>query len=265
MSKKAQSINKLIEIVSRLRDPKDGCPWDLTQTHHSLIPYVIEEAYEVADAIRNGNDTNLIEELGDLLFQIIIHSHIASEEGRFCLEDIIINICQKMIRRHPHVFENSTHKSSEYSPQDWEKIKASEKAFQKSKTPISDKLRRKIRTQHPITGAINISQKVAEQGFEWDSIDRVWEKVDEELNELKEAIRTKNSTDVQNELGDVFFTLINIGRWCSINVEEGIAGTNKRFLDRFSYLETKLGNRLTETSHYELSKLWENAKKKCNN
>ena len=208
------SIKELKEIISKLRHPKDGCPWDLSQTHQSLTPYVIEEAYEVVDAISMKNDENLIEELGDLLFQILLHAEIAEEEKRFSLDDIINHLKEKIVRRHPHVFKKRIEQkvSIEEVKNIWESIKKEEQKKLcpnfTSKHPVSDKLSKIIRSQPPIKGTIEISKKVSAEGFGWDSVNRIWEKVYEEINELKEALELKDAAKAEAELGDVFFSLI---------------------------------------------------------
>ena len=255
-----EAIKKLINIVSELRSPIGGCPWDLEQTHSSLIPYLLEEAHEVADAIRNGSDESLKEELGDLLLQIMLHAQIAKEDNRFNIEDIARGINQKLIRRHPHVFSGTKVSSIEEVKMNWDAIKIKEKPLTTSKTPLSYKVRAKVRSQSPIAGAVEISRAAASAGFEWETIDGVLEKVDEELEELKQAIKEHNISNAQEELGDLMFTIINIARWCNLNAEEGLAGTNKRFLDRFEYIESKLEGNFSKCSLKELSEIWQTAK-----
>ena len=168
-----QTFSKLTNIVSKLRSPIGGCPWDKEQTHHSLIPYLLEEAHEVADAIRNGTDDNLKEELGDLLLQIFLHAQIAQEEKRFCLEDIAETLNQKLIRRHPHVFSNTKVKDLEEIKKNWDSIKRNEKPIITSKSPVSDNLKNKIRSRSAITGAMEISKNVSKAGFEWKNLESV--------------------------------------------------------------------------------------------
>ncbi len=254
-------ISKLIQVVSRLRDPQNGCPWDIEQTHSSLIPFVIEEANEVADAIRNGSDENLKEELGDLLLQVVLHAQIAKEEQRFSFDDIANEICSKLIRRHPHVFEKNQSITREEVSKNWEAIKLIEKPSTPSKSPFTDRLRHKIRSQSGLAGATHISKKTADLGFEWETINEVWEKFNEEIDELKQALQSKDISNAQEELGDVFFTLINVARWYGLSPEEGLAGTNKRFLDRFSYIESALDGKLSGQSISKFAELWEAAKK----
>ncbi|MBM5791508.1 MAG: nucleoside triphosphate pyrophosphohydrolase [Cyanobacteria bacterium M_surface_10_m1_298] len=255
------ALQELITVVAQLRDPDGGCPWDLEQTHQSLVPYVLEEAHEVADAIRHGDDEHLKEELGDLLLQVVLHGQIASEDGRFDLGAIAQGISEKLIRRHPHVFGEAIAEDSAAVKETWEAIKASEKGeAPPSASPLSDRLAGKVRGQPALAGAMTISKKAAKAGFEWDDMDGVWEKVHEELDELKEAVASGDKAHAQEELGDVLFTLVNVARWCGIDPETGLAGTNNRFLDRFSRVEAALGGDLQGRSIRELEGLWQQAK-----
>ncbi|MCP9880606.1 nucleoside triphosphate pyrophosphohydrolase [Cyanobium sp. A1C-AMD] len=248
-----ESLAELIAVVARLRDPESGCPWDLAQTHASLVPYVLEEAHEVADAIRSGDDHHLAEELGDLLLQVVLHAQIASEAGSFDLAQIAAGISAKLVRRHPHVFGGG-------EPASWEEIKAAEKPQPASASPLSDRLAGKVRGQPALAGAMTISKQAAAAGFEWDDMAGVWAKVHEELDELKEAVASGDRCHAQEELGDVLFTLVNVARWCGIEPEAGLAGTNRRFLDRFSRVEAALDGDLKGRSIGELEGLWQQAK-----
>ncbi len=260
-----EALGELINVVAQLRDPKEGCPWDLEQTHDSLIPYVLEEANEVADAIRHGDDNHLCEELGDLLLQVVLHSQLAYEQKRFCLTDIIKGISKKLIRRHPHVFANEIAIDSNAVKAKWNAIKEAEHPKTQSKSPLSDRLRKKARSQSALSAAMYISQKTAKVGFEWESLDGVWEKVHEELEEFKEALNQKDFNNAQRELGDVLFSLVNVARWCKLSPEEGLAGTNKRFLDRFRYIELALEGKVAEHTLSELKKQWKLAKANLTN
>ena len=251
----SDALQQLVAVVARLRDPQGGCPWDLEQTHTSLVPYVLEEAHEVADAIRHGTDAELEDELGDLLLQVVLHAQIAGEEQRFDLGSIARTISAKLVRRHPHVFGGE--------PRSWEAIKAEEKAEKgdsDSSSPLSDQLTDKVRGMPALAGAMTISKKAAKAGFEWEDIDGVWGKVTEELEELKEAVASGDKAHAQEELGDVLFTLVNVARWCGLDPEEGLAGTNRRFLDRFSRVEAALGGDLQGRNIQELEGHWQQAK-----
>lgn len=250
----SDAIQTLVDLVARLRHPDGGCPWDLEQSHRTLIPYVLEEAHEVADAIRHGDTSALRDELGDLLLQVVLHAQIASETKTFDLNAVAQAICDKLMRRHPHVFGGE--------PRSWDAIKAEEQgaALKNSPSPLSDRLTGKVRSLPALAGAMAISKKAAKAGFEWEDIDGVWAKVHEELAELKQAVRSGDRDHAQEELGDVMFTLVNVARWCQLDPEEGLAGTNHRFLDRFSRVESALGGDLQGRSISELEALWQQAK-----
>ena len=261
----SDAMHDLVEVVAQLRDPDHGCPWDLKQTHQSLVPYVLEEAHEVVDAIRHGDDRHLKEELGDLLLQVVLHAQLAQEQQRFDLEAIARGITDKLIRRHPHVFGDAEAHDSQTVSANWEAIKAAEQAergesFSASTSPLSDQLTRKVRGQPALAGAMTISRKAAKAGFEWDDMNGVWDKVHEELDELKEAVSSGDPNHAQEELGDLLFTLVNVARWCDIQPEAGLAGTNQRFLDRFSRVEAALGGDLQGRSIKELETVWQQAK-----
>jgi XTP/dITP diphosphohydrolase len=260
------ALADLVAIVDRLRDPDTGCPWDLAQTHASLIPYVLEEAHEVADAIRHGDDRHLAEELGDLLLQVVLHARIASESGAFDLAGIARAIGAKLIRRHPHVFDPAAERADdpEAVRRSWEAIKAAEQveraAGPAGESPLSARLADKVRGQPALAGAMAISRKAAAAGFEWEAMEGVWAKVTEEMDELREAVASGDRTHAQEELGDVLFTLVNVARWCGLDPEEGLAGTNRRFLDRFSRVEAALGGDLGGRGLTELEGHWQAAK-----
>ncbi|MEB3361824.1 MAG: nucleoside triphosphate pyrophosphohydrolase [Synechococcaceae cyanobacterium] len=300
-----QALGELVAVVTRLRDPDGGCPWDLEQTHASLIPYLLEEAHEVADAIRHGDDSHLQEELGDLLLQVVLHARIAAETDRFDLASVARSISAKLIRRHPHVFAGATAADSDAVRASWEAIKAEEREQRRqissgvatssgatagsgataaadpqaltgghqsqglrgaagtpapSASPLSDQLATKVRGQPALAGAMTISRKAAAAGFEWDDLDGVWSKVHEEFEELREAVASGNRVHAQEELGDLLFTLVNVARWTGVDPEEGLAGTNRRFLERFARVEAALGGDLGGRSLAELEKLWQQAK-----
>lgn len=264
----AAALAELLAVVDRLRDPVHGCPWDLEQTHRSLIPYVLEEAHEVADAIRHGNDAHLAEELGDLLLQVVLHARIASESGRFDFAAVARGISAKLVRRHPHVFGTAEARDSAAVRLHWEAIKLREQAgadpeapaFPVGPSPLSDRLAGKVRGMPALAGAMTISRKAAAAGFEWDAIAGVWAKVEEELGELQEAVASGDRGHAQEELGDLLFTLVNVARWGDLDPEEGLAGTNRRFLDRFRRVEAALGGDLGGHSIGELERHWRAAK-----
>lgn len=261
----AAALLELISVVARLRDPVGGCPWDLEQTHASLVPHLLEEAHEVADAIRHGDDRHLSEELGDLLLQVVLHAQIAAEQQRFNLEQIARGITAKLIRRHPHVFGHAEAPDSAAVSAQWEAIKAQERpAAPASASPLSDRLAEKVRGQPALAGAMTISRRAAEAGFEWADLEGVWQKVNEEFDELRQATasaaRDEDRAHAESELGDLLFTLVNVARWCGLDPEAGLAGTNQRFLQRFARVEAALGGSMADRPIAELETLWRRAK-----
>ena len=257
------ALQRLIEVVAQLRSPDGGCPWDLAQTPQTLIPYVIEEAYEVVDAIQSGDKDAIAEELGDLLLQVVLQTQIASEQGDFTLEEVATGIAEKLIRRHPHVFGDVEVNNAAEVNQNWEQIKAQEKGetFEQAKL-LSRKLQRYARSLPPLMAGMKISEKAAGAGFEWKNVEGVWDKFEEELGEFKEALATEDKVHQQEELGDLLFTIINIARWYDLNPFDGLQGTNNRFIKRLSLMEKFADRPLNEYEIDELESLWQQAKAK---
>lgn len=256
-----EALQQLIDVVAQLRSPSGGCPWDLAQTPETLTPYVIEEAYEVVDAIRSGDKDAIAEELGDLLLQVVLQAQIASEVGHFTLEDIAQGIAQKLIRRHPHVFGDVEVRDAEEVHQNWERIKAEEKGETGAEAQLlSRKLARYARSLPPLMAGMKISQKAAAAGFEWESIDGVWAKFDEELAEFRQALEQESPVEQQAELGDLLFTLINVARWYNLDPSQGLQETNLRFLQRLSKMEAFAERPLEDYTLDELEALWQQAK-----
>jgi len=255
------ALQQLIDVVAQLRSPEGGCPWDLAQTPQTLTPYVIEEAYEVVDAIRSGDTGAIAEELGDLLLQVVLQAQIASESGTFSLTEVTEGITQKLIRRHPHVFGDVKVQNVEQVRQNWEQIKAAEKGESSpDPQPVSRKLSRYARTLPPLMAGMKISQKAAAAGFEWKSIDGVWEKFHEELAEFQQAIAHESPEQQQAELGDLLFILINLGRWYDLDPAEALQGTNQRFIQRLEKMEAVADRPLSDYTLDELETLWQQAK-----
>ncbi|PSB32223.1 nucleoside triphosphate pyrophosphohydrolase [Chlorogloea sp. CCALA 695] len=255
------ALQQLIDIVAKLRSPDGGCPWDLAQTQQTLTPYVIEEAYEVVEAIASGNQKEVAEELGDLLLQVILQAQIATEENKFSLKEVVEGISQKLIRRHPHVFSNVEATSIEQIKQNWEQIKAEEKGESTAKaSQLSSKLSSYTRTFPPLLAGMKISQKAALAGFEWENVEGVWAKFDEELGEFKHAIANESIERQQAELGDLLFVLINLARWYKIDPSVALQGTNQRFIQRLSHVGTLAGRPLTDYTLEQLETMWQQAK-----
>ncbi|MGA9383318.1 MAG: nucleoside triphosphate pyrophosphohydrolase [Phormidium sp.] len=258
-----EAWQKLIDVVAKLRSPNGGCPWDLAQTPESLIPYVIEEAYEVVDAIRCGEQSAIAQELGDLLLQVVLQSQIARESGQFTIAEVTEGITEKLIRRHPHVFGDVTVESVEEVRQNWEKIKATEKGENPEQQQLlSGKISRYARTLPPLTAGMKISRKAAAAGFEWDKIEDVWEKFNEELAEFRYSIQHENKERQQEELGDLLFVIINLARWYDLDPAEALQGTNQRFIQRIVKMEAVTDRPLSDYSLEELEQMWQQAKAK---
>lgn len=255
-----EALQKLIEVVAKLRSPEGGCPWDLEQTPESLIPYIIEESYETVEAIRTGDTKAITEELGDLLLQVVLQAQIFSEYGEFNLAEIANGISEKLIRRHPHVFGDVTVNSVEEVRQNWEEIKAAEKS-EPALPPLSAKFSRYARTFPPLMAGMKISEKAAAVGFEWDNVEGVWAKLHEEIEEFKYAVEHETKEEQQSELGDILFSLINLGRWHNLDPTAALQDTNQKFIQRFSQVESFADRPLTEYSIEELEELWGKAKK----
>lgn len=255
------ALNDLIDVVAKLRSPQEGCPWDLAQTQETLIPYIIEEAYEVTAAIRSQNQDAIAEELGDLLLQVVLQSQIASESGDFSLEEVAQGITNKLIRRHPHVFSNLEVKDEAEVRKNWEAIKAQEKGHHpEQEKKLSQKFQKYAETLPPLFASMKISTKAADLGFEWTNSQGVWDKFEEELAEFKEALESKDSKDQESELGDVLFTLVNIARWYGFDPSQALQGTNQRFVERLTVMESLAERPLSEYSLEELEALWQKAK-----
>lgn len=255
-------LKRFVEVIAQLRNPDGGCPWDLAQTPESLTPYVIEEAYEVVDAINRGDKKDIEEELGDLLLQVVLQAQIFQDQGDFTLAEVAKGVADKMVRRHPHVFDSDT--ASAQTPEavklTWEEIKKQEKAGIEDPDKLTPKLRRYARSMPPLAGAMKISKQAAKAGFEWDSLEAVWAKVDEEMAEFHHALEHESKEAQESELGDVFFSLIQIARWKGLDPAAALAGTNKRFVERFEKVEALAEKPMVDYTADELNQFWQKAK-----
>lgn len=262
MNENLQALQELIDVVAKLRNPDGGCPWDLEQTPQTLTPYIIEEAYETVDAIKSGDKNAIAEELGDLLLQVVLQAQIASEHGNFSLKEIAEGISQKLIRRHPHVFGDTSVESVDEVRQNWEQIKTTEKGQSaQEQALLSNKLSQYNKKLPPLTAAMKISQKAAGAGFEWENIDGVWNKLAEELEEFKQALAHETPQQQEAEFGDVLFSLVQLARWNNIDPAEALQGTNQRFIQRLKKMEAFADRPLNEYTLAELEELWQRAKK----
>jgi XTP/dITP diphosphohydrolase len=260
------ALQELINVVAKLRFLRsaslspEGCPWDLAQTPSSLTPYVIEEAYEVVDAIQTGDKQAIAEELGDLLLQVVLQAQIASEAGDFSLQEVTEGIAKKLIRRHPHVFADVNAVSMEEVQKNWETIKAAEKGETLEEQKLSDKLNRYRRSLPPLNAAMKISEKAAKVGFEWNNVEEVWGKFHEELGEFQQALAEETKERQESELGDLLFAIIQVARWHKLDPSAGLQGTSQRFIQRVQKIETMIERPLTDYSLEELDALWQQAK-----
>ncbi len=254
------AVQELIDIVAKLRSPDGGCPWDLAQTPQTLTPYVIEEAYEVVDAINSEDPQAVAEELGDLLLQVVLQAQIASEDKQFSLLEVAQGISQKLIRRHPHVFGDVSVQNVDEVRQNWEQIKAAEKGESLETQKLSHQLSRYQRQLPPLMATMKISQKAATVGFEWENIDQVWAKFNEELTEFKQALAHETPERQQAELGDVLFSVLQLARWYNLDPSDALQGTNQRFIQRLQKIEEFADRPLSDYSLDELEALWQQAK-----
>lgn len=255
--KNKNNLNKLVRIMERLRGPK-GCPWDREQTLKSIVPFIIEEAYEVVEAIDKRSYKLLLEEAGDLLHQIVFICQLAKEKGRFNINDAINASVEKMLRRHPHVFGGENAGTPKEALRKWEKMKKREgKAKNGFLSDVPEHLPALLR-------AHKVSEKASRVGFDWQDIKQVFNKVDEEMNEFKDAVKHKKTKEMEDELGDLLFALVNVGRFIEVNPEDALRKTVIRFISRFHYIEKELakqGKDLGTATLDEMEQLWDTAKK----
>ncbi|MBI3590161.1 MAG: nucleoside triphosphate pyrophosphohydrolase [Candidatus Melainabacteria bacterium] len=251
-------IEDFIKTVAKLRAP-DGCPWDKEQTHKTLKRYLIEEAYETIDAIDNDDSKALMEELGDVLLQVVLHSQIAKENNQFSFDELVDFINKKMISRHPHVFSDVVVKDTAEVLDNWEKLKKEEKPNKKT---IFEGIPNSLPA---LLKALKVSKKAARDGFEWEKESDLWKSLDSETNELKEAINLNDKDKQREELGDLLFMIVNISRWYKLDPEESLNNGIKKFIKRFNRVQNIVRNKtnkeLKEISPSELNKIWEDIKK----
>ena len=245
-------FNEFVEIVKRLRKE---CPWDRDQTNDSIKAATIEEAYEVVDSIDNKDFLELRKELGDLLLHVVFHTVIAEESNHFSINDVIDSIQEKLIRRHPHVFGNTKVSGAAEVKKNWEEIKMEEgrKSLLDGVPPLLPALQRAHRMQ----------EKVSKVGFDWETKEDVWKKVIEEIEEMHRSEKEESHEELENEIGDVFFAMVNYSRYLGINPENALRKTNKKFIDRFGYVEQKItesGKKLSDSTLKEMDEFWEESK-----
>jgi len=253
-------IEHLLGIMARLRDPEGGCPWDVEQTFATIAPYTIEEAYEVADAIERGDFDELKSELGDLLFQVVFHARMAEEQGLFAFDDVVRAMSDKLIRRHPHVFgEEDAQVSGPAQKLRWEDIKAAERAAKAQHGVLDD-----VPIGLPaLTRAAKLTKRAARVGFDWPSTEEVFDKLDEEVAELRAEIAAGDLEKAREEMGDLLFVVANLARKLDVEPEDALRGANAKFVRRFGFIEAELakdGRGPEQSDLAEMDRLWDGAK-----
>jgi ATP diphosphatase len=266
----SRDIHQLLDIMAALRAPDTGCPWDIVQTFETIKPYTIEEAYEVADAIERNDMDDLCEELGDLLLQVVFHARMAQEAGAFDFGNVVEAVTKKMIRRHPHVFARSDADTPDAVKLQWDTIKQAEKAERRARrtalgltddaTGFLDAVQRH---QPSLSEALKLQERAAKVGFDWSEPEPILDKIEEEITELREALKSGDRAKVADELGDLLFAVVNIGRHTNADPEMALRGTNTKFRRRFGHIETELhasGETLHAATLERMEALWQDAK-----
>lgn len=254
-------IEKLLQVMARLRDPENGCPWDVEQDFSTIAPYTIEEAYEVADAIERDDIADLKDELGDLLFQVAFHAQMAEEAGHFTFDDVAEGISEKMVRRHPHVFSDAADRSQEAINEKWEQIKAEERSAKDDESALAGV----TKALPALKRAEKLGKRANRVGFDWPDRDGVRAKIHEELDELDEAVGTRRPKEIEAEFGDLLFAVVNLARHLKVDPEKALTGANYKFERRFRAMEAEIegsGKRLRDFNLETLDQLWRKAKKK---
>jgi len=263
----SKDISRLLEIMAALRDKETGCPWDVEQDFASIIPYTIEEAYEVRDAVERNDMYDLREELGDLLLQVVFHARMAEEIGEFNFSDVVEAITTKMIRRHPHVFGDDEARSAGMAKGMWERIKTEEKAERRAARGVDDDPKGfldDIALALPaLTRALKLQKKAAQVGFDWGEPAPILDKIEEEIAELRAEMKRGDTDRITDEFGDLLFAVVNLGRHLNVDPEEALIRTNRKFTTRFHAIERALANdnrSLESASLDEMEALWQKAK-----
>lgn len=254
------AFSRLVDLMARLREP-DGCPWDRKQTPASLRPFLIEECFEVVDALEEEDPAKVREELGDLLFQIVFHARIAEEEGRFDIAGVIEGIHEKMVRRHPHVFGEARAETDKDVLANWEEIKKAERGGDERRSVLEGV----PRNLPALLRAHRLQEKAARVGFDWKHLNEAMPKLDEELAEFRASLGSGDAAKVEEELGDVFFTLVNLSRFLGVDPEEALRKTIGKFIHRFRHIEEQAsaqGKELKDMTLEEMDRLWDEAKDK---
>ena len=256
MGEVGNQFEELVKIVSELRAP-NGCPWDREQTNQSLLPYFIEEAYELIESVDEKNWKNVKEELGDLLLHVVFQGSIAEQDGKFQLVESLITVNEKLISRHPHVFGDAQADEAFHAKQNWEAAKHKEKGRDSRLDGVPKNLPALVRAQR-------LQQKASYAGFDWDKVEQVWEKIHEEILELKEAQLSNNKKHIEEEIGDVIFAVVNLARFLDISAENSLRKTNKKFINRFKKVEERIkeqGKEIDDATLEEMDSIWNEAKR----
>jgi MazG family protein len=262
----AREVARLLGIMAALRTPGTGCPWDLAQTFATIAPYTIEEAYEVADAIDRSHMSDLKEELGDLLLQVVYHARLAEEQGAFSFADVAAAVADKMVRRHPHVFGTPEQRAAGAPKDFWENAKAEERRERSVPSPSPERLLDTVPVGLPgLTRAVKLQDKAAKVGFDWPSLAPVFDKMKEELAELEDVVAKGDRATIEEEYGDLLFVLANVARHLAVDPESSLRAANQKFMRRFRYIEERLferGSSPAQSTLSEMDALWDEAKER---
>lgn len=262
-----KEFDELVRVMEKLRAP-GGCPWDREQTYESLGQYLLEESYEAFDAIQEANETgdtaNLREELGDVLLQVVFHSTIAKEIGDFTIDEVAAGVSQKLILRHPHVFEDKKLETADDVLQNWDELKKEERKKSGKVERMNDSFLDDVPIVFPaLIEANKLTKKAAKVGFDWENVEQIFDKLDEEVSELKSAIDEKNEDEMREEIGDLLFVLVNLARKLGVEPENALKKTNRKFRKRFEFIEEELklkNKKLEESNLEEMDALWNKSK-----
>lgn len=259
------AIEDLLQVMADLREPQNGCPWDIRQTSRSIAPHTLDETHELIDAIERGDNENIKEELGDLLFNVVFHARIAEEKGEFDFDDVARGITEKMLRRHPHVFGEGRNKkwSDAELAQQWQAVKAQEKQLRPKKETVQVSGMDDSSANSAIYRARQLQQQAADFGFDWPDIGPVLDKLEEELDELKQAFTSEDRDAISDELGDLLFVCVNLARHARVNAEMSLRQTNRKFLRRFAYVQQKMraaGIEMEQAQLELMERYWQESK-----
>jgi len=263
----SKPFDELVAVMARLRAP-GGCPWDAEQTYESLAQYLLEEAYETFDAIHaateSGDTVHLVEELGDLLLQVVFHSTIAAERGDFTIDDVAAGVAEKLILRHPHVFGDAKLDKAQDVLDNWDTLKANERKASGKPEKAHDSILDDVPVHFPaLLEGLKLTKKAAKVGFDWDEKERIFDKLHEEVSELKDAIDTGDMSNIEEEIGDLLFVMVNLARRLDVEPETALKRTNRKFRTRFKFIEDELkdrGKTLEQSDLSEMDSLWNKAK-----